>query len=745
MSNGDIGYWTGSFTYTPSWSPGPISVNIGATDSNGVDWLWMQIAGWDSPPVVGQITQRAADHGGWPTEQYFAPRPLTLTIQASAPTQALRDAARAALQMAIPVSDFTLLTYNEPIPKQMLVRRSGQITESYPTLDDVQFQCVLISADPRKYTATSKLYTTSLAANQQVGLSLPFTLVDYQDTIGYWAMGDENAGIFPDSSPLGNNATVSGSAPTLPGPAMGSTGTTLTGAQFAAVGDFGSTSTFSLPSSAFPAPTGTSLSYNTASSGTSFGIPLTGSDSTATSVPAGAAIFVTVQTPAAVTITGVSDIAGNAYSAVTSLNNSSSTAFLYVWACFDCLPVTPENPSSNTITVTTSTSTSMNARAFYITNVTGVAAHYTNTGSTSATSPPAVSMTCSVPSAAVANTLVALPFLPYVPADSTNAVPAAPAGFTGVAATFNGAQANGTSFKNNCPSGGTTLTSTAFATNTAVPVNWGYLTLSLTPLTKFSLECWFNTSALANDVVLISGGSFTQTTFQGFNLILFTDNNIYFDWGNGTVRNRVATSGGPVTASTWHYVVATFDGTNSRIYLDGTLAATSGTFTGPMYWPTPSVGLAATYSGIGGNLFPVSLCAAAIYPSVLNATQVGLRYIQPLTWLPPQPSGSSGAVSVTNDGSFETRPVVTINGPIIAPSVTLNGTRTVSFSALTLVSGDKLVIDTDAKTGYLNGAYRSPDISSAWWVLEPGMSTLQLGGSTSGGAIMQVAYRDAWI
>ena len=100
---------------------------------------------------------------------------------------------------------------------------------------------------------------------------------------------------------------------------------------------------------------------------------------------------------------------------------------------------------------------------------------------------------------------------------------------------------------------------------------------------------------------------------------------------------------------------------------------------------------------------------------------------------------------MTNAGNFETRPVITITGPITSPSIVLDGASTISFSNLTLASGDKLVIDTDSKTSLLIGAYRASDISSAWWILQPGQHTVQLNGTAAGGAVLQVVYQDAWI
>ncbi len=164
--SGDIGYWTGSITY------GSIYLPLGAQDANGTAWLLIGVDGMDGAPVDGQVVQRAGDHGGYPTPQFYAPRPITLRIQASAQTQALRDAARALLQQAIPVSDLATWVYGEPVPKTLQVRRSGRITESYPNVLEVVFDVGLIAPDPRKYGSS---YSFSVNTNSQtLGISTPF-------------------------------------------------------------------------------------------------------------------------------------------------------------------------------------------------------------------------------------------------------------------------------------------------------------------------------------------------------------------------------------------------------------------------------------------------------------------------------------------------------------------------------------------------------------------------------------------
>lgn len=162
----DLGYWTGAISYNGT------EVVFGAVDTDGIAWLWQKLEGWDGPDVTGGLLQRAADHGAWPSPQFYQPRTLTWTVMATAPTQALRDVARAKLSAAIPVSQLAVLRYDEPIPKQAFVRRSGKITETYPTLTDVSFNIGLVAPDPRKYAVTQKVVSATVAA-ASTGFTLP--------------------------------------------------------------------------------------------------------------------------------------------------------------------------------------------------------------------------------------------------------------------------------------------------------------------------------------------------------------------------------------------------------------------------------------------------------------------------------------------------------------------------------------------------------------------------------------------
>ena len=177
---GDTGFWTGSLAYVPSAGNTAVlagsAVELGAVDSNGIAWLLQKVEGWDGPDVQGGgVLAKSGDHGAFPSPQFYAARAITLTITASAPTQALRDLARSLLQQVVPISDLCTFTYDEPIPKQAQVRRSGKITETYPTLADVTFSVALIAPDPRKYSAQQHSVTVVALPSNTIGFTSPFT------------------------------------------------------------------------------------------------------------------------------------------------------------------------------------------------------------------------------------------------------------------------------------------------------------------------------------------------------------------------------------------------------------------------------------------------------------------------------------------------------------------------------------------------------------------------------------------
>lgn len=108
-------------------------------------------------------------------------------------------------------------------------------------------------------------------------------------------------------------------------------------------------------------------------------------------------------------------------------------------------------------------------------------------------------------------------------------------------------------------------------------------------------------------------------------------------------------------------------------------------------------------------------------------------------------STSNGVV--TNAGTFPTRPIVTLAGPLVDPQIAnLTSGRTLSLN-IVLVSGDSLVLDFDRRTVMLNGsASRSNTLtaSASWWELAPGGSDIQF--TAGGGAgTATVTWASAWV
>lgn len=164
---------TAGIIYAPAVGPSS-DVELGITDANGVLWVINDLSGDGGPPMHGQVVSSAGDHGGLATPQFAGPRLLTLVVTVVAPTRAARDVARAQLYGALPVSDLATLRIDEPIPKQMYVRRSGEIPELKVADADVRLTIGLVAPDPRKY-GTVLHQATATQASAAAGLAPPLT------------------------------------------------------------------------------------------------------------------------------------------------------------------------------------------------------------------------------------------------------------------------------------------------------------------------------------------------------------------------------------------------------------------------------------------------------------------------------------------------------------------------------------------------------------------------------------------
>lgn len=136
-----------------------------------------------------------------------------------------------------------------------------------------------------------------------------------------------------------------------------------------------------------------------------------------------------------------------------------------------------------------------------------------------------------------------------------------------------------------------------------------------------------------------------------------------------------------------------------------------------------------------------------ITPISLPAASGGL--VWPLTWPLSWGTGSAGGSTLTNDGNFGSRPIVTFHGDLVGPALeNITTGRTFRMQdSYNLPVGETLVVDFDARTVLLDGTasrYGDVDSSSQWWELAPGANELRL-AAHSGAGYADVNYQSAWL
>lgn len=190
-------------------------------------------------------------------------------------------------------------------------------------------------------------------------------------------------------------------------------------------------------------------------------------------------------------------------------------------------------------------------------------------------------------------------------------------------------------------------------------------TPALTLRPPITLEAWINTSSLGfNDIFGEGGGSGYDApnnggTYGGIRLS-YAGNNaggpalaFYVANGNGTTRNEVLTPANSLPTGQWHHCVATYDGTNTLLYIDGVLQASdSSSLAGantenPDTWSPLTLGGAFWQSNnvvmSPGRNFIGTEDEIAVYTNILTSTQISTHYAAV--------SGGNYPQTITNDGA----------------------------------------------------------------------------------------------
>ncbi|MFJ2863676.1 hypothetical protein [Kitasatospora sp. NPDC087314] len=149
---------------------------LGQVDAAGVAWTVAKdgLKGWSGPAVRTQYSDREADHGSWAGPTCLGMRTITLAGTITAPDLATLDAAAEQLYAAAALTD-TPLVVTESVPKQAMVRRSGEVLLEYETDTVARWSMLLTSADPRRYSTVLQSASTGLPVSTG-GVVLPITL-----------------------------------------------------------------------------------------------------------------------------------------------------------------------------------------------------------------------------------------------------------------------------------------------------------------------------------------------------------------------------------------------------------------------------------------------------------------------------------------------------------------------------------------------------------------------------------------
>jgi hypothetical protein len=145
-------------------------------------------------------------------------------------------------------------------------------------------------------------------------------------------------------------------------------------------------------------------------------------------------------------------------------------------------------------------------------------------------------------------------------------------------------------------------------------------------LNQMTISSW-NYSSNFNQ----NGFMFEKTTNGSVNtqysLFYNSSNDIcYRTYGLSTTDLTVNTSTAGVVNNQWNNVVATFDGTNKRIYVNGVLRATSATLSGTVTQNTTGAAFIGIYGG-GGYPFNGRIANTQIYNRALTPQEIRKNYL----------------------------------------------------------------------------------------------------------------------
>ena len=141
-------------------------------------------------------------------------------------------------------------------------------------------------------------------------------------------------------------------------------------------------------------------------------------------------------------------------------------------------------------------------------------------------------------------------------------------------------------------------------------------------LTALTLSAWIKTSVTPALLGAIAGRGYLGT-MSGFGLFLYNNGNVYFQTRNATVSE--ANTPYPFDGK-WHHVAGVYDGTETRLYLDGELKSTMPGTHASLFQAGIPFGLGARFEAAGGGWgFPFTGAIAEVQLWSQARTQAQIR------------------------------------------------------------------------------------------------------------------------
>jgi hypothetical protein len=243
----------------------------------------------------------------------------------------------------------------------------------------------------------------------------------------------------------------------------------------------------------------------------------------------------------------------------------------------------------------------------------------------------------------------------------------------------------------------------------------------------FSLAVWFKTSTTGRKILAFESSP-NKTVSGGYDRMLWVggDGKLYF----GTYSNNVIKSSERVDDNNWQYAVATFSGSESKLYLNGTEVATdpsgaASTFIG--YWRVGGYQATGAWGNVeNGSLqsgyFTGSIGQVSIYESLLTPTQVSTEHsitrstyrgLTP-TFDTATPTADGFTVQITNyDAAYTWTGTATASG-----SVSISNTGLVTVTGVAPSTSSTATITT-SRADYSNRTATVSGTSSTGAALNP--------------------------